>query len=449
MVNMPAGTAEDCLFLDVYAPTMADSDAKLPVLAWIQGGGFSSAAGHTNGSMLIEAADKNLITVSMTYRAGAFGFLSSKEIKDGGHLNNGLRDQRAVLEWVQANIEEFGGDPKHVTVGGQSAGAGSVVQHLVANNGTDHGLFQAALLESQSMPPIRPYDAQQYQFDHLAEKTNCGGAADKLACLRGVPAADLLKAAVPEPFPDGAGGPPVFSYNPVVDGDFVTDLPAHAFAEGRFVRVPTVFGDVADEGTIFAPHSLKDETGARNFIKNNFPHLTDGELDECADRYAFDAAKPADPAAPGAYWHRAALAYGEVRYTCAGLYLSDMVAAHNDAKVWTYRYDVLDPASIPSGDNVSHGAELPAVWGVPPSGGPKSLLGEHKSVVPLVQGYWTSFLRHWDPNAGRAPGAPAWDAWTGNNRIHLTADDPGMENVTDGQLGRCNFWKGIAVDIMQ
>ena len=449
MNDMPDGTAEDCLFLDVYAPTSAAPDSNLPVFVWIQGGGFASAAGHTNGSALIEASGKNIITVSMTYRAGAFGFLASNEVRDRGDLNNGLRDQRAALRWVQNNIRQFGGDPHHVTVGGQSAGAGSVLQHLVANNGSDEGLFQAALMESQSMPPVRPFNGQQYQYDSLVKRTGCDGNPDTLACLRALDAGEFIKSVVAEPFPGGAGGPPVFSYNPVIDGDFVTDMPAKAFGDGRFIKVPTVFGSTNDEGTIFTPHTLKDAKGATDFFRNNWPALTDAQLDEMSDKYAFDPDKPADPAAPGAYWHRPSVAYGEVRYICAGVYLADTVAKANGGNAWSYRYDVIDPAAIPSGNNCSHGAELPAVWGAPPSGAPKSLFTDNKNIVPVVQGYWTSFIKHFDPSTERDAGAPVWDKFTGKNRIVLTANATQMENVTEAQMGRCEFLKRIAVDITQ
>ena len=449
MGNFPPGTAEDCLFLDVYAPTMARPDANLPVFVWIQGGGLQSAAGHTNGSALIQASNMGLVVVSMTYRVGAFGFLSSKEIHANGDLNNGLRDQRQALRWVQNNIRQFGGDPAKVTVGGQSAGAGSVLVHLVANNGSDQGLFRGALMESPSLPPVRPYEAQQFQYDSLVERSKCKGQQDTLACLRAVKADDLIKNVIAEPYPNAAGVP-VFSYNPVVDGDFIADLPVRAFETGRFVKVPTLMGSTADEGTIFAPRTLATQDDATRFLKNTFPAISPPQMNKFVDIYALDPAKPPGPAAPGGFWHRASLAYGETRYACPAAYVADLVAKQpQPPKVWSYRYAVLDPASIPSGNNVSHGAELAAVWGPEPGAAPKSLFADNKGVVPLVQGYWTSFIAHGDPNPAKAPGAPVWEAWQGRNRMRFVGQGSGMENLTDAQWDRCRFLQGIAVDIDQ
>ena len=452
MGSLPSGTAEDCLFLDVYAPTDARPDSKLPVFVWIQGGGFVSAGGHTNGSALIQAAGRNIITVSMTYRVGALGFLASKEVKNGGDLNLGLRDQRQALRWVQNNIRQFGGDPGHVTLGGQSAGAGSVLQHLVANNGANQGLFHAALMESQSMPPIRLYEAQQFQYDHLVKRAGCDGNPDTLNCLRGLPVETVLKSAVGEPWPESADGlQPVFSFNPVVDGDFVTDLPVKAFAEGRVVKVPTIFGSTLDEGTTFTPRAIKDAKAATAFIKANWPAITPAQLETVGRTYGFGEARGSEalykPNTP--YWRRPSMAYGETRYICAGQYLASMLRKKDNPAVWSYRYDVEDPDEVAKDNGVGHGAELPAVWGPINGGAPKSLFTDNKNIVPVVQGYWTSFIRTFDPNPGRAPGAPLWDRWTGNNPIRLTANDSGMDNVTDEFASRCKFWEGIAVDLMQ
>lgn len=88
---------------------------------------------NTNGNAFI--------TVEIQYRLGAFGFLASEDVKDHGQLNAGLLDQRRALEWVQEHIEEFGGDPSRVTIGGESAGAGSVMFHALAYGGEQTDLF--------------------------------------------------------------------------------------------------------------------------------------------------------------------------------------------------------------------------------------------------------------------------------------------------------------------
>ena len=105
---MPYGTSEDCLFLDVYAPTEGfTSKKKLPVYFFIQGGGFASLSNQNyNGTGLIQASDFNIIVVTFNYRVGPYGFLAGDEVETGASLNNGLKDQIKALEWVQKYISK-------------------------------------------------------------------------------------------------------------------------------------------------------------------------------------------------------------------------------------------------------------------------------------------------------------------------------------------------------
>lgn len=107
--TITSGFSEDCLFVDVYAPTKArqGSDTPLPVYVYIQGGGFNSNSNaNYNGSGLITASDLNIVVVTFNYRVGPYGFLASKEVQANGNLNNGLQDQRKLFEWVQKYIKE-------------------------------------------------------------------------------------------------------------------------------------------------------------------------------------------------------------------------------------------------------------------------------------------------------------------------------------------------------
>lgn len=109
---MPDGTSEDCLFIDIYAPTDAHmSNRNLPVYFFIQGGGFASLSNaNFNGTGLIEASDFNIIVVTFNYRVGPYGFLAGGEVEEGASLNNGLKDQIKALEWVQKHISKVCND---------------------------------------------------------------------------------------------------------------------------------------------------------------------------------------------------------------------------------------------------------------------------------------------------------------------------------------------------
>lgn len=126
---------EDCLFLNVYTP-LNKTRSRLPVLFWIHGGGYGGGSGQTDFTSFIRRNDHQLVVVSIQYRLGAFGFLSSEDVFQNGVVNAGLLDQFLSLQWVQTYIDLFGGDPRRVTIAGVSAGGGSVMLQAMAYNGT-------------------------------------------------------------------------------------------------------------------------------------------------------------------------------------------------------------------------------------------------------------------------------------------------------------------------
>lgn len=140
---------EDCLFLNVFTPDTASAGDKLPVLFYIHGGGFTGGCGHEKHFDMPVWAAKGVVAVTINYRLGPMGFACLPELAEetGGFTGNyGLFDQVAALKWVQRNIASFGGDPKNVTIMGQSAGAMSV-QQLSLSPMTE-GLFQKAVMSS-------------------------------------------------------------------------------------------------------------------------------------------------------------------------------------------------------------------------------------------------------------------------------------------------------------
>ena len=440
---MGSGNSEDCLFLDVFAPSDATPDSKLPVYFYVQGGGLQAATAHQNATGLILAAEKKLVVVTITYRTGAFGFLASKEIQKDASLNNGFKDQRRALEWTKEHISKFGGDPDHVTLGGQSAGAGSVVQHLVAYGGRDDKLFHSVLMQSASVPPTRDVASSQFQYDNLVGRTSCKGSEDTLGCLRKLSTEDIMKGAINEPFPDGAGGKPVFFYNGVLDGDFIPDIPLKLFEEGKFIKVPTVLGVDSNEGTGFAPRKVKTKKESVDFLKNTYPALTQEQLDKLDELYLLGSQEPAP------YWWHVSRAYGRLRYICPSLQISDLMKKNGHDKVWNYRYDVLDPTEAEKQNMVGHGSEQPAVWGPKYTGAPKSYYHENADIVPVVQGYWTSFMRDFDPNSKKAEGAPTWETWTGDNQLIFQTGKTRMIPIINEHKDQCKYLSSIAISIGQ
>ena len=225
---------EDCLALNVYAPAGARTRGKAPVLVWIHGGGFTGGAGQdTDPRKFVQQTGAVYVTIN--YRLGALGFLNLPQLGAGAGTY-GLLDQQAALRWVAANIARFGGDPRNVTIAGQSAGGSSVCDQLASP--AAKGLFARAIIMSGGCSLTSTASAQQSSLAFVRE-AGCATATDVLACLRGKPAADLLAAQ------QRAG------VRPSVGGAAFPADPAAAIPAGNFNRVPVMNGQVNNERALF------------------------------------------------------------------------------------------------------------------------------------------------------------------------------------------------------
>ncbi|EIW52423.1 carotenoid ester lipase precursor [Trametes versicolor FP-101664 SS1] len=285
---------EDCLSINVMVPAGTQPGAKLPVAAWIFGGGFElGSPSMYDGSSIVSRSVKMgepVIYVSMNYRVSAYGFLASQEVKDAGVGNLGLQDQRLALKWIQKYISAFGGDPTKVTIWGESAGAISVGLHMVANGGNAEGLFRGAFMQSGSPIPVGDISHGQPDYDALVSKTGCTGAADTLNCLRQVPFATLKTAVDASP---GIFSPQSLrlAWLPRVDGTFLVDAPQNLVQDGSVAGVPFVSGDCDDEGTLFSlsTTNVTTETDLRNYIHSNYlPQASSSDLDQLLKLYPQD-----------------------------------------------------------------------------------------------------------------------------------------------------------------
>jgi carboxylesterase type B len=445
-------SSEDCLFMNIYAPTNASTSHPLPVYFFIQGGGFNTNSNpNYNGSGLIEASNHNIIVVNFNYRVGPYGFLASSEVAKNGTVNNGLRDQLQALKWMQKNIRKFGGDPKHVVLGGASAGAASITLLLTAHNGRNDNLFHASAAESQSFAAVRSIPESQFMYDNLVIRTGCVNADDTLACLRGLNATYLQSQNINTPFP-GAQNPPLYMYGPTLDNDVVTDLTYSAYRKGNFIKLPAIYGDDTNEGTVFVP---RNTTSVGQGIKDQFPLLTPAQLRQINILYPNNESW-AHWNNSGAWWRQTSNAYGEMRYNCPGINVSDIYAAtFNRKDVYNYHWDVEDPAAAAQGLGVTHTVEVNAIWG-PLNTRNNSPISYYSgnvngNIVPVAQAYWTSFIRCFNPNTYRLKGTPAWEAWTQGQkqRLHFVTNATAMENVPQDQKQRCEYLSTIGVSIAQ
>lgn len=304
--------------------------------------------------------------------------------------------------------------------------------HLTAYGGRDDKLFHAAAAESPAFPVLSNVTESQYQYDALVERTRCAGQPDTLACLRGLSFDELQRNNVAIPYP-GVQKAPLYSYAPTIDDDLVPDYTYRLLDQGHFVHVPTIVGADANDGTTFVPRSVKSQQGFDDFLTTQFPRIKQENLDKLHQLY------PADP--QFGYWRTTSNAYGEIRYTCPALKLSSILAG-SGASTWQYVYNVSTPAGKSDGSGATHVAELAAIWGTEKA---------DKEVMPVAQGYWTSFIRTQNPNESRAANSTAWERFSGDQQ-RLAFQDQGvtsMQAVPGTQKERCEYLWSMGVSFQQ
>lgn len=387
--------------------------------------------------------------MTFNYRVGPYGFITNgKQIA----TNNGLYDQVKALEWVQKHIAKFGGDPKHVVIGGDSAGAASVSLHLIRDGGQDHKLFVGGAAESVSFSTTLTVDENQYLYDGFAVRAGCA-VTNSLSCLRSKTTAELQAANNnAQSFPGGAN-PPLYAWGPVIDGEFLRELPYVAFQKGKFVRVPIMMGDDTNGGTVFAPKTATTIPQVNGFLRDQFSFLTLSDLETIDNMYP----NP-NKTCPnvGCRWRQVSNAYGDMRYTCPGLKINELFATYGVSKSWAYLWNVEDPDQIKQGLGVPHTVELNAIFGPENvnGGAPKSYYpgGVNAHAVTVVQGYWTSFIRTLSPNTHRVEGAAEWETYSSGHKHRLvfgTGGTTAMEALTSTLDRACRFFTSIGPRIRQ
>jgi para-nitrobenzyl esterase len=400
------GVSEDCLYLNVWTPEWPAKSPKL-VMLWIHGGGnFAGASSEAifDGESL--ARRGGVVLVSANYRLGVFGFLTHPELtaESAHHAsgNYGLMDQVAALKWVHDNIARFGGDPRNVTIFGESAGSLDI--NVLLTSPLTKGLF--ARLIGESGPVVAPPSLAEGEKKGLSVAANL--KADSLKALRAVPAEDLQKAT-------GQGlsflGPLL---GVVVDGWVLPKPPFQVFEAGQEHRVGLLLGTNARELT----RPFFPVTGLSEGIAAQFGASAPRALEIYGVKDGQEP--PPDPVFGSAMAQWAT----DFQFRCGTV---AQLIWHSRAGNTAYQFQF---SRVPPGREAvgaAHGSELPYVFGTLSIAARAANAPKYDSVDEMVsdqmQRYWMNFAKSGSPNGGSLPQWPKFDP-TARAYIDLTASGP-------------------------
>jgi para-nitrobenzyl esterase len=396
MVFHDSGPSEDCLTLNIWAPSDARPAKKasgLPVMVWIYGGGLTTGGTSENRQDGQFLAHRGVIVVSMNYRLGIFGFLSLPELtaESANHTsgNYGLMDQTAALAWVRHNISAFGGDPANITIFGESAGSQSVSLQMASP--LTSGLFAKAIGESggflsgagRNLPPRE----QAEQVDAAWAERTFGSS--KLFYLRQLPMDEILKAAT-------SPRTPAPKFGAIIDGFFLPDTPSNIYADGKQAHVPLLAGWNANESRPAEVPTAESFTAqaTREFA---------------ADAPSFLAAYAASTDAEAVH---SAGDYASDRFIAFATWAwLEADAKTGKAPVYRYSFDLASPGDRNHKASLGafHSDDIEYVFGTLDSRAGMAVRPEDRALSELMSQYWTNFAKTGDPNA---PGLPKWPTYS-------------------------------------
>ncbi|XP_077423293.1 cocaine esterase [Vanacampus margaritifer] len=422
--------SEDCLYLNIYTPANRALDAKLPVMAWIHGGGFTlGSASMYDGSAL--AAYQDVVVVLIQYRLGVLGFLSTGDEHLPG--NFGLLDQVEALHWIQKHIANFGGDPASVTVFGESAGGVSV--SLLLLSPLSNGLIHRAIAESgtAAMDALVSNDPLQIA-QVVANASGCSIESTQAitSCLRNVDIDALLTLAQD----------PTIKLSINADGHFLTKPINELLEKHEIQNVPFMTGVNDHESgwlipTFIAPPNWTEGmdreqvANTMSFFISNVNEST--VIDLMVEEY-IGAGEDREKNRDGFTEF-----FGDYLFNIPALKVANV---HRDAGARVYLYEYQHPlnflrAKRPSFVKCDHGDEIPTVFGLCFTKHQIRLnatcLEEEEQLSRTMMAYWGNFARTGSPNGD---GLAHWPIY-GTEEKYLAIS--AKEQVTSQHLKKNRF----------
>lgn len=443
MWNPNTNLSEDCLYLNVWIPAPKPKNAT--VMVWIYGGGFQTGTSSLpvyDGKFL--ARVERVIVVSMNYRVGALGFLALPGNSEAPG-NVGLFDQQLALQWVQRNIAAFGGNPKSVTLFGESAGAASVSLHLLCPQ--SYPLFTRAILQSGSSNAPwavkSPVEARNRTLT-LAKFTGCSteNETEMIKCLQNKDPQEIL---LNERFVLPSDSLLSINFGPTVDGDFLTDMPHTLLQLGQVKTTQILVGVNKDEGTAFLVY------GAPGFSKDNDSLITRGEFQEGLNMYFPEVSSLGKEAILFYYvdWlgdqtpevYREALddIIGDYNIICPALEFTKKFAELENNAFFYYFEHRSSKLPWPEWMGVMHGYEIEFVFGLP-LGRRVNYTRAEEILSRSIMKLWANFAKYGHPN-GTQSNSTVWPVFTSSQQKYLTLNTEKPRINAKLRAPQCQFWK--------
>ncbi len=416
MIFRSNGVNEDCLYLNVWTPAKSNRE-RLPVLVYFYGGGFVSGDGSEPRYDGESMAAKGIVVVTLSYRLGVFGFMAHPELtKESPHKasgNYGLLDQNAALRWVQQNIAKFGGDPKRVTIAGESAGSMSVSAQMAS--ALSKNLIAGAIGESGAMTGALSA-VPLAKAEDGGSKFAAGLGADSLAALRAIPSQQLLDAA------SKGGYTSVGRFPLTIDGYLLTADLAPIYTAGKQAHVPLLVGWNSEEVGWNALLG-RDQPTLENY-KRAVARLYSASADDVLKLYPATTTEEVTQAATDLASDRF---MGHSTWKWA-----DMHSRTSGAPVYRYLYAHPRPPmrtqSTPAARGAGHSVEIEYALGN------LKLMSEvypwtedDYKVSSAVQGYFANFIKTGNPNGA---GLPEWPALSSGKVMRLDLEPRAETDTT-------------------
>ncbi|XP_053566085.1 cholinesterase [Bombina bombina] len=452
MWNPNTELSEDCLYLNIWIPAPKPRNAS--VMVWIYGGGFETGASSLDvydGKFL--ARTERVIVVSLNYRLGALGFLSFPGNPEAPG-NAGLFDQRLALQWVYENIAAFGGNPKSITIFGESAGAGSVSYHLLSQK--SHHFFTRAIMQSGT--GNAPWGAVSKEEAHnramqLSDLLSCSNRNETeiIACLRNKTPQEIIEKAFSVLTQETLI---TINFPPAVDGDFLTEMPEILLELGQIKKNTQILTGVnKDEGSYFLVYQIpgfsKDHesfinrTQFQESIKTAFPKATDLAIDSIVFHYTnWEDEK-------NLAHNRDAMEdiVGDYNFKCPLIEFTKRNSElGNNAYLYLFNHRS-SKVAWPEWMGVIHGYEIEFVFGIPMHRKLNYTKAEEMLSRSIMR-YWANFAKTGNPNGAQSL-ENRWPVFTLNEQQYLILDAEDSKTSRKMRAKQCRFWSKFYPKVLQ